>query len=129
MIIGTGIDIVEVYRMREAIDKWGQEFLSKIFTPREMSYSNSRRFSSQHFAGKFAAKEACLKAFGLPRRHPLQWTQIEILNDREGRPKVEFHADALKMKKHCGVDEVVISLSHSKNYAVANAILLTNKKR
>ncbi len=124
MIVGTGIDIVEIDRIRRAVKKWGENFLSKIFTPREIKYSNSKRSAYQHLAGRFAAKEAALKALGVPRRTEVWWTQIEVFNDREGRPHMEFHKDALKLKKKRGVGKVLISLSHSKNYAVANAILL-----
>jgi len=124
MIFGTGVDIVEVYRMKDAINKWGDNFLTKIFTPKEIRYSNSRRFSFQHFAARFAAKEAVVKAFGEPRRHPIKWTDVEVLNDREGKPVIEFHDDALRLKKKKKVSDVVVSMSHSKNYAIANAILL-----
>lgn len=127
MIIGTGIDIVEVYRMRDAIKKWGDGFLSKIFTAREIQYSNSRRFSPQHFAARFAAKEAVVKAFGEPTRFPIKWTDIEVLNDEEGKPVLEFHDTALKAKRKKRVGSVVLSLSHSKNYAVANVILVKGK--
>ncbi|MDP3804677.1 MAG: holo-ACP synthase [Candidatus Omnitrophota bacterium] len=127
MIFGTGVDIVEVFRMRDAIKKWGENFLTKIFTVREIRYSNSRRFSHQHFAARFAAKEAVIKAFGAPRRHPIKWTDIEVLNDKEGKPVIEFHGDALKLKKMKKASDVIVSMSHSKNYAIANAILL--KKR
>ncbi len=127
MIVGTGIDIVEIFRMRDAIDKWGENFLRKVFTAREIRYSNSKRFSHQHFAARFAAKEAVIKAFGDPQKHPLNWTDIEVLNDQEGKPVIEFHNAALKAKNKKGIGEVAVSLSHSKNYAVANAIAL--KKR
>jgi holo-[acyl-carrier protein] synthase len=124
MILGTGIDIVEVHRMRDAIKKWGDNFLTKIFTPREVKYSNSRRFSYQHFAARFAAKEAVIKAFGEPRRFPVNWTEMEVMNDREGKPVIEFHGAALKLKEKKMVGDVIVSLAHSKNYAVANVILL-----
>lgn len=129
MILGTGVDIVEVFRMRDAINKWGDNFLTKIFTPKEISYSNSRRFSFQHFAARFAAKEAVVKAFGEPRKNPIRWTDIEVLNDKEGKPIIEFHDDALKLKRKKKVDNVVVSMSHSKNYAIANAILLRKRKQ
>ena len=128
MIIGMGVDIVEVFRMRDAIKKWNDEFLSKIFTRKEISYSTSRRFSYQHFAARFAAKEAVIKAFGEPYKFPLKWTDIEVLNDKEGKPVIEFHEDAMKLKKKKKVGDVIISMSHSKKYAVANVILLKDKK-
>ena len=124
MILGTGVDIVEVFRMRDAIDKWGESFLGKIFTGKEIAYSNSRRFSSQHFAARFAAKEAVVKAFGEPRKSPIRWTDIEVLNDDEGKPVIEFHYDALNLKNKKRIGNVIVSMSHSKNYAIANVILL-----
>ncbi|MFA5500405.1 MAG: holo-ACP synthase [Candidatus Omnitrophota bacterium] len=127
MIVGTGIDIVEVFRIRDAINKWGMNFLTKVFTDREIKYSTSKRFAPQHFAARFAAKEAVIKAFGVAKQFPLNWTHIEVFNDNEGKPIISFSGDALKLKKQKKVDEVVVSMSHSKNYAVANVILL--KKR
>ena len=129
MIVGTGIDIVEVFRMRDAISKWGDNFLTKVFTNKEIKYSNSKRFAPQHFAARFAAKEAVVKAFGVARKHPLNWTDIEIFNDEEGKPVILFSNDALKLKKRKKVGEVVVSMSHSKNYAVANAILLRKRAK
>ena len=128
MIAGTGIDIVEIPRMREAVEKWGDNFISKIFTDREVKYSTSKRFSEQHFAARFAAKEAVVKAFGEPNKSPIRWTEIEVINDREGKPVIEFRGDALKLKKKKRVDEVIVSMSHSKNYAVASVILLRKTK-
>ncbi len=128
MIIGMGVDIIEIYRMGDAIKKWGDSFLTKIFTQKEIEYSASRRFSHQHFAARFAAKEAVVKAFGQPNKHPIKWTEIEVLNDKEGKPVIEFHDDALKLKKKKGVDDVVVSMSHSDNYAIANVILTKRSK-
>ncbi len=124
MILGTGVDIVEVFRMRDAIDKWGENFLSKIFTKKEITYSRSRRFAYQHFAARFAAKEAVVKAFGEPRRYPVKWTDIEIFNNGEGKPIIKFQRDALRLKDKKKIGDVVLSMSHSKDYAIANVILL-----
>lgn len=124
MIVGTGIDIVEVFRMRDAISKWGSSFLTKVFTNKEISYSNSKRFAPQHFAARFAAKEAVVKAFGEARKSPVNWTDIEVFNDKEGRPVMLLSNEALKLKRRKNVSEVIVSMSHSKNYAVASVILL-----
>ena len=124
MILGTGVDIVEVFRMKDAIEKWGDNFLTKIFTKKETGYANARRFSHQHFAARFAAKEAVVKAFGEPRKFPLKWTDIEVLNDEEGKPIIEFKGDGLVLKRKKKVSEVIVSMAHSKNYAIANVILL-----
>lgn len=128
MIIGMGVDIVEIFRVKDAVKKWGDSFLTKIFTPREIRYSNSKRFSAQHFAARFAAKEAVVKAFGEPNKHPIRWTEIEVLNDKEGKPIIVFHNDALKLKNEKNVGDCLVSMSHSKNYAIANAILVKASK-
>ena len=127
MIAGTGIDIVDIPRMRDAVKRWGDDFISKIFTAREVKYSTSKRFSEQHFAARFAAKEAVVKAFGEPNKFPVRWTDIEVVNNREGKPIIEFRGDALKLKKKKKIDDVIVSMSHSKNYAVASVILLRKK--
>ena len=128
MILGMGVDIIEIYRMRDAMKKWGDSFLTKIFTPREIKYSTARRFAPQHLAARFAAKEAVVKAFGEPNKHPIRWTEIEVLNDEEGKPIIEFHNDALRLKKKKMVSKVVVSMAHSENYAIANVILLNGKR-
>jgi len=128
MIFGAGVDIVEIFRMKEAVEKWGENFLSKVFTRREIAYANSKRFAYQHLAARFAAKEAVVKAFGEPKKFPLRWTDIEVLNDDEGKPVIAFHDDALKLKRKKGISEIIVSMSHSKNYAIANVILLKKAK-
>ncbi len=123
MILGMGVDIVEIHRLKAAVKKWGDSFLTKIFTPREIKYSTAKRSSFQHFAARFAAKEAVVKAFGEPNKHPIRWTEIEVLNDSEGKPVIEFHNDALKLMKKKRVGDVLVSMSHSEKYAIANVIL------
>lgn len=123
MILGMGVDIIEIHRMKDAVKRWGETFLTKIFTAREIEYSAARRFSYQHYAARFAAKEAVVKAFGQPGKHPIRWTDIEVLNDKEGKPTIQFHNDALRLKKKRRVSDVIVSMSHSDNYAIANVIL------
>jgi holo-[acyl-carrier protein] synthase len=125
MISGIGVDIVEIGRMKAAVNKWGAHFLNKMFTEREIKYSNSKRFCHQHFAARFAAKEAVVKAFGGTGKFPIKWTDIEILNDQEGKPMVEFSGDAVKLKDIKKVSQVLLTMSHSKDYAVANAVVIT----
>ncbi len=128
MILGMGVDIIEIYRMKDAMKKWGDSFLTKIFTEREIAYSTAKRFAPQHLAARFAAKEAVVKAFGEPSKHPIRWSEIEVLNNKEGKPVIEFHRDALKLKKKKKVGEVLVSMSHSENYAIANVILLNGNR-
>ena len=113
-IIGTGVDITEVNRLRKAIEKWGPGFLERVFTKKEMENAKTRGSLYLHLAGRFAAKEAVFKAMGDPA---LNWKDVQILNDQQGRP----HCEILN-KKYKRI-EVYISISHVKNYAVANAII------
>ena len=129
MIIGTGIDIVEIGRFREAVKKWDRSFLGKIFTRNEISYSAKRRFKEQHLAARFATKEAVLKAFGDTPGTVKKWTDIEITNDKNGKPLVFLHGSAEKLRRKKGVRQVVVSMSHSKNHAVANAILIGTRSK
>jgi holo-[acyl-carrier protein] synthase len=115
MILGTGVDITEVRRLRQAVEKWGEAFLERVFTQEELENAKSRGSLYQHLAGRFAAKEAVFKALGDPK---LAWKDVRILNDKEGRPHCK-----IKNPKS-GKIEVHISISHVKNYAVANAIII-----
>jgi holo-[acyl-carrier protein] synthase len=114
MIVGTGVDITEVSRLRKAVEKWGESFLDRIFTDEELENARTRSSLYQHLAGRFAAKEAVFKAMG---DAGLNWKDVQILNDREGRPYCKILNG--RMRK---VD-IHISISHVKNYAVANAII------
>jgi holo-[acyl-carrier protein] synthase len=118
MIIGTGVDITEVRRLRQAIEKWGDAFLKRIFTSDELTHARTRSSMYQHLAGRFAAKEAIFKALG---DNALSWKDIQILNDRDGKPSCEF----LNGKGRNAA--VHISISHVKSYAVASAVA-TQKK-
>ncbi|MFH1269971.1 MAG: holo-ACP synthase [Candidatus Omnitrophota bacterium] len=114
MIIGTGVDITEVKRLRQAVEKWGNSFLNRVFTSGELENAKTRGSLYQHLAGRFAAKEAVFKALG---DVSLNWKDVEILNDKEGKPScVILNGRGKKMEVH-------ISISHVKNYAVANAII------
>jgi holo-[acyl-carrier-protein] synthase len=114
MIIGTGVDITEVKRLKQAVDKWGDAFLNRIFTPEELINAKKRGSLYQHLAGRFAAKEAIFKALG---NKNLTWQEINILNDLDGKPYC-----AISNNKAKGL-VILISISHVKNYAVANAII------
>lgn len=128
MIAGTGIDIVEISRFRKAKKKWGKNFLNKIFTESEIAYSKKRRFQDQHFAARFAAKEAVLKAFGDKLSSIHNWQDIEILNDKSGRPYIRFHRSAKKLKTKEKINNVILSMAHCKGHAVANAILIRGRQ-
>ena len=114
MIIGTGVDITEVNRLKKALERWGKGFSDRVFTKKELENAKTRGGLYQHLAGRFAAKEAVFKALGNIR---LNMKEVEILNDKDGRPFCHILSDKGKgMQIH-------VSISHVKNYAVANAIV------
>ena len=115
MITGTGVDITEVRRLKQAVQKWGDDFLNRIFTELELKHAKNRGTSIyQHLAGRFAAKEAVFKALG---NKDLNWKDVQILNDKDGKPLcVLLNGKGRKV-------DVQISISHVKTYAVASAIV------
>ncbi len=113
MIHGVGTDIVEVDRIRKAVKRWGKRFLQHILTDEEIEFAKRYRFPFEHYAGRFAAKEAIFKAVGDPK---LAWHDITITNDKEGKPVCQHRNK--KFKKN-----ILISISHSKEYATAFCIV------
>lgn len=126
MIIGTGVDIVEIGRIKKAAGKWKDKFLNRVFTPNELKYAHSKKFLYQHLAARFAAKEAILKAFGDSSINNMEWKEIEIVNNKDGKPIAHLAGEAKQAMLRRRVSGIIISLSHTKNYAVANAILVSN---
>ncbi len=114
MITGTGVDITEVRRMRQAVEKWGDAFLNRIFTKKELENAKTRGSLYTHLAGRFAAKEAIFKALGDGK---ISWLDMEILNRKDGSPYCKILNGKSAQK------EIHVSISHVKNYAVANAII------
>jgi len=111
-MIGTGVDITEVIRIRQAVEKWGEDFLNRVFTPLEIKNARTRVSFYQHLAGRFAAKEAVFKAAGDDQ---LSWQDIQIHNDEKGKPFCSFlNGKGKNINVH-------ISISHVKTYAVASA--------
>ncbi len=123
MVVGNGIDIIEIERIKSAIDKWGPQLLKKIFTDEEIRYSEAKSSSAQHFAARFASKEAVLKAFGGNGSSQFRWRDIEILNDPSGKPRVRLLGKARQLKEKEKIDEIIISISHTRNHAVASVVL------
>lgn len=122
MQILTGIDIIEVDRIKEAIERQGDKFLERIYTPKEIEYcNNTGKMQYQHYAVRFAAKEAIYKAIAtkLPEETGDIWTKIEIQNNEKGKPIANL--DMLNLQN---VESMDLSLSHLKEYAVANFVIL-----
>lgn len=118
-IFGIGNDIIEIERIRKSIEAHGDQFLSRLFTAREQEYCRKYQDPIPRFAGRFAAKEAIVKAFGTGFGKQASWLDIEILNNSEGKPEV-FFSPALK--KQFDDPKVLISISHCKTYATAVAV-------
>lgn len=113
MILGTGIDIIEIDRIQKAVERWGDDFLNHVFTPVEITYAKKFKFPYRYYAGRFAVKEAIFKAMGIP---DLSWQDVTITNDKDGKPVCQFNK--FNPKHH-----LLISISHSRDYAVASAIV------
>ncbi|MBU3911840.1 MAG: holo-ACP synthase [Candidatus Omnitrophica bacterium] len=125
MIIGIGVDIIEVWRVKKVLDKWGELFLKRVFTQRELDYANTKKFSHETLAARFACKESVLKAFG-DTRIGARLKNIEILNDSKGKPEVILHGEVKEFADKNQLDNIMVSMSHTNNYAVSNAILWKN---
>jgi holo-[acyl-carrier protein] synthase len=122
-IVGHGIDIVETARIKRSFDEHGERFLDRVFTPAEQKYcaSNKKRYF-EHLAGRFAAKEAVLKVLGTGWRGGIAWTDIEILNEASGQPKVKLSGECLRIAADLGIARWHISISHIETHATASAI-------
>ena len=114
-MLTTGVDIIEIERIRMALERWGQRFLHRIYTEDEISYCRGR---SQNLAVRFAAKEATMKALGTGLRG-VGWKDVEVVRGQGGAPSIRLHGRALLRAEKLGVKELALSLSHSREYAVA----------
>ena len=121
MIAGLGTDIVEIQRIRAIIKRRGHVFVSRIFTVAEREYCSRASDSTARFAGRFAAKEAVLKALGTGLRG-MRWQDVEITRNEEGKPSVRLHGGAAQIAEKQGITHIHLSISHSRDYALAYAI-------
>ena len=123
MIVGTGVDITEVGRVAEAVERFGERFLRRVFTPAEVAYCSSKRNKIERLAARFAAKEAALKALGTGLRHGITWQQVEVRRQPGSRPTIAFSGVADQYAARLGVKHVSLSLSHTAEQAIAMVIL------
>jgi holo-[acyl-carrier protein] synthase len=123
MILGLGIDLVELGRIRGAMEKFGERFLKRVLRPDEIAYCQSHRDPAPFVAGRFAAKEAVSKAFGTGIGSQLGWLDIEVRRKETGEPYVVLHDDGLKLLEQRSARRLHLSLSHTENHATAVAIL------
>ncbi len=123
MVVGTGIDIVNIDRIERLMGRWGDPFLGRVFTESEIVWCQRRARPPECFAIRFAAKEAFLKAIGLGLRNGIQWTDIEVENDPMGKPMFSFHRKAKEVCETLRVKKALLTLSHDRPYAVAHVLL------
>ncbi len=123
MIVGTGVDIVEVPRVAASIERFGERFLRRIFTADEIRYCKSKRNAAERFAARFAAKEAALKAIGTGWRKGVAWTDVEVQRVPGGRPTLKLTGVAAAYALALGMKRASLSLSHTADHAVAQVIL------
>ena len=132
MIISNGVDIIDIRRIKKVIDNYNFKFKKKCFHPGEINKSEERLKSVESYAKRYAAKEACAKALGTGLARGVFWKDIEVQNDKFGKPKIILHNNALKFLKkltkndNCSIE---ISLSDEKKYAIANVIIYGKEKR
>jgi len=124
-IVAHGIDLVACGRVGEICRRHGDRFLERILTPGEIAYVRRQRRLQQHVAGRFAAKEAILKVLGTGWRTRISWKDMEILNDRLGKPEVRLSGECARIAQNLGIDRVLISISHTGEYALASAIAVS----
>jgi len=123
MIVGTGIDLVEVGRIQKSMDRHGQRFLDRVYTAAEQGYCLQKRRSAESFAARFAAKEAGAKALGTGISHGVNWLEIEIAREPGGRPTLQFHGRAAEFAARLGASRAALSITHTAALAMASVVL------
>ena len=121
-VLGIGTDIVECLRIAQMIERHGELFINRVYTPYEIRYCQSRRQATQHFAGRWAAKEAVLKALGTGWRRGISWRDVEIRNDPSGKPTVALRGGARDVVEELKISKMLISISHCRSHATAYAL-------
>jgi len=121
-IIGHGIDLVPIRRITASLSNYGDRFRERVFTAGETAYCNDSRKPDQHFAARFAAKEAVLKAIGTGWRGGIAWTDVEVVSLPSGAPGVRLSGEAMRIAASMGITTWFLSLSHSDDTAIASAI-------
>lgn len=124
VIVGLGTDIVEIVRIGRMVERHGEVFLNRVYTDEEIRYCQKRRECYQHFAGRWAAKEAVMKTLGTGWVRGVSWRDIEVASEKSGRPTVAISGGTREFCEQLGIDEILITISHCRSYATATAIAL-----
>ncbi len=123
MILGTGVDLAEVGRIRDAITRYGRRFIERIYTPAEIAYMERKANRFERYAGRFAAKEAGMKAIGTGWRRGVRWQDFEVTNLASGRPTLQLHGEAERIAGELGVKVISLSITHTAELGMAHVIL------
>ena len=123
MIVGSGVDLCEVARIKDAIERHGRRFLERVYTDREIDYAQRKANLYERYAARFAAKEAGMKALGTGWRGGVKWRDFEVTNLPSGRPTLQFHGKAAEFAKKLGVETISLSITHTSVQAMALVIL------
>jgi holo-[acyl-carrier protein] synthase len=123
MIVGTGVDLAEVARIRASIERFGARFIERIYTPAEIAYVERKANRYERYAARFAAKEAGMKAIGTGWRHGVRWQDFEVANLPSGKPALRLHGAAARVADRLGVRNVSLSLTHTAELGMAHVIL------
>lgn len=121
-ILGLGTDITEIVRIGRMIERHGELFLNRVYTEDEIAYCQKRKEYLQHYAARWAAKEAVMKTLGTGWVRGMSWRDIEVVNNKAGRPNIIIHGGALEVAEQLGIDQILITLSHCRAYATATAV-------
>jgi len=122
VIIGMGVDIAEVERIQAAIEKYGETFLRRLYTKSERAYCDQFRNRFERYAGRFAAKEAAMKALGTGWRHGVRWVDFEVVREASGRPTIALDGEAKRIAEQMGVRHISLSITHTSSQALAQVI-------
>ena len=123
MLIGTGVDLIEIERIAHSIERYGERFLHRIYTDHEIAYCTSKRSSAESFAARFAAKEAGAKALGTGISRGVTWIEFQVARQPGGRPVLELRGRAALLARELGVKTISLSLTHTGNLAMATVMM------
>jgi holo-[acyl-carrier protein] synthase len=123
MIVGTGVDLAEVPRIRATIERYGARFVERVYTPAEIAYVERKANRFERYAARFAAKEAGMKAIGTGWSHGVRWQDFEVANLPSGKPTLRFHGAAAQVALRLGVRNIALSITHTKELGMAHVIL------
>lgn len=126
MIVGCGVDMIEIARIAETIARYGDRFCQRVYLPGEILYCHRKRNAAESFAARFAAKEAAAKALGTGIQSGVGWQDIEVVRALSGKPSLVFHGRAATIARNLGASHAVISLTHTKTHALAQVLLENN---